>query len=56
MKKDCCSQPDEAGVNVTVKVDVARIIRCMCISGVLIVAIIFSSKNFKTYLSFAKSE
>ena len=48
-KKDCCSPKEETGdvaVKVNVTVDVPKIVKYSCLTGVLIVAIIFSSKCF----------
>lgn len=41
--KECCS-PKENGSSVTVQVDVSRIVKYVCIAGVLIVGIIFGTK------------
>lgn len=49
MRKDSCNEPSEIGCSVTVKVDVARIVRCVCIAGVMIVGIIFGSKCISDY-------
>lgn len=46
MKKDGCKSQIEAETGVTVKVDVAKIVKYVCIAGVLIVAIIFGTKCF----------
>ena len=40
----------DSNVNVTVKVDVAKIIRNLCVAGVLIVGIIFGTRTFKAML------
>jgi hypothetical protein len=43
--KNCCSPKDnDSCVNVNVIVDVPKIVKYCCISGVLIVGIIFGSK------------
>ena len=48
-KKDCCSPKEEdsgAAVKVNVTVDVPKIVKYSCLTGVLIVAIVFSAKCF----------
>lgn len=48
-KKDCCTPREEendAAVKVNVTVDVPKIVKYSCFTGVLIVAIIFSAKCF----------
>jgi len=42
-KKECCS-PNDTGSSVTVKVDVTKIVKYICIAGVFIVGIIFCTK------------
>lgn len=49
-KNDCCCT-DTNGSAVTVKVDVSKIVKYVCISGVLIVGIIFGTKCFMKMLS-----
>lgn len=44
MKNNCCTSPTETHCKVTVTVDVARIVRYSCGTGILIVAIIFGAK------------
>ncbi len=49
MSKDCCSsQPTECNVKVTV--EVSKIVKYLCIAGVLIVGIIFGTKTFLSML------
>jgi hypothetical protein len=55
MKRDCCNDAN-CNCNVTVKVDVARIVCCLCVAAVLIVAIIFGSKNVKQYINISKKD
>lgn len=46
----CCSTDEErenGGVTVKVNVDVPKIVRCLCVTGVLIVGIIFGTKTFQ---------
>ena len=49
--KDCCSA-NEVGrsVNVNVNVDVPKIVKYCCITGVLIVGIIFGTRCFRNML------
>lgn len=48
---DCCSSEDqESGVTVRVNVDVPKIIKYLCITGIIIVGIIFGTKTFKHML------
>jgi hypothetical protein len=49
MSKDCCSS-QAAECNVKVTVDVNKIVKSLCIAGVLIVGIIFGTKTFLTML------
>lgn len=56
MKKDCCTTSSEADCNVTVTVDVAKIVRCLCAAGVLIVAIIFGTKCITELLGVIEEE
>lgn len=50
-KKECCShQENEANVNVNVIVDVPKIVKYACITGILIVGIIFGTKTFHKML------
>ncbi|HWT76699.1 MAG TPA: hypothetical protein VN258_18530 [Mobilitalea sp.] len=44
--KDCCSNDECRNVNVNVNVDVPKIVKYSCITGILIVGIIFGSKCF----------
>jgi hypothetical protein len=49
----CCSSNDEnecCDVTVKVNVDVPKIVRCLCVTGVLIVGIIFGTKTFQKML------
>ncbi|HHV13783.1 MAG TPA: hypothetical protein GXX75_26300 [Clostridiales bacterium] len=49
--KDCCpSENSENGVIVRVNVDVPKIIKYLCITGIIIVGIIFGTKTFKHML------
>ncbi len=50
MKKDCCTTSADVDCGVTVKVDVAQIVKYACLAGILIVAIIFGAKSFDSYL------
>lgn len=43
-KKSCCL-PDNVESSITVRVDVSRIVKYVCISGIIIVAIIFGNKS-----------
>lgn len=50
-KQDCCSHKEnEANVNVNVIVDVPKIVKYACITGILIVGIIFGTKTFHKML------
>ncbi len=49
MSKDCCSS-QAAECNVKVTVEVSKIVKSLCIAGVLIVGIIFGTKTFRTML------
>lgn len=44
-KKHCCTT-EGTGTRVEVSVDVTRIVKYACVSGVLIVGIIFAAKAF----------
>jgi len=45
--KNCCSTKNiKAGANVTVIVNVPKIVRSICFAAVLIVGIIFGTKTF----------
>jgi hypothetical protein len=49
--KDCCSTNDNnPSVNVNVNVDVPKIVKYCCITGVLIVGIIFGTRCFRKML------
>lgn len=51
--KNCCSPKDDnpnADVTVNVTVDVPKIVKCLCITGVVIVGIIFGTKTFQKML------
>ncbi len=49
--KDCCSSENsENGIIVRVNVDVPKIIKYLCITGIIIVGIIFGTKTFKHML------
>ena len=50
MKKEGCKSQMDAETGVTVKVDVAKIVKYVCIAGVLIVAIIFGTNCFSNIL------
>ena len=56
MKKDCCPTTFESGCNVTVKVDVAKIVGCLCTAAVLIIAIIFGTKCYTKLFIAMKDE
>ncbi|CUH92140.1 hypothetical protein [Herbinix luporum] len=49
-KKDCCETTEQGGSSVKVSVDVTKIVKYVCIAGVLIVGIIFGSKCFSNLL------
>ncbi len=50
-KNNCCSQEDTvSNANVTVNVDVPKIVKYACIAGILIVGIIFGTKSFRKML------
>lgn len=49
--KNCCTPKDvDKCVNVNVNVDVPKIVKYSCITGVLIVGIIFGTKCFRKML------
>ena len=48
-KKNCCI-PDNVDSSITVRVDVTRIVKYVCISGIIIVGIIFCNKSFRSML------
>jgi hypothetical protein len=52
MSKNCCSSKDTeaANVNVNVTVDVPKIVKYCCVTGILIVGIIFGTRCFRTML------
>lgn len=51
MKKDCCStEAGDCSCDVKVVVEVSKIVKSLCIAGVLIVGIIFGTKTFRTML------
>jgi hypothetical protein len=53
MAKNCCSTNEtdqDANVKVNVIVDVPKIIKYLCVAGVLIVGIVFGTKTFKKML------
>jgi hypothetical protein len=51
MSNKCCStENNEAQVNVNVNVDVPKIVKYSCITGVLIVAIVFGTKIYRKML------
>jgi len=47
MSKCCSSSEEDAKVTVKVNVDVPKIVRYLCVTGVLIVGIIFGTKTFE---------
>jgi len=49
-KKDCCS-PKDIDSAVTVSVDVTKIVKYVCIAGVIIVGIIFGNRCYQKMLS-----
>ncbi|NLK74928.1 MAG: hypothetical protein GX288_06520 [Clostridiales bacterium] len=48
-KSDCCST-DNKGTNVTVQIDVTKIVKYVCVSAVLIVGIIFGTRCYKNLI------
>lgn len=53
MSKNCCSPKDnDTNTNVTVNVtiDVPKIVKTLCITGVIIVGIVFGTKNLHKML------
>lgn len=52
MAKCCSTEADQEGRNVSVKVnvDVPKIVRCLCVTGVIIVGIVFGTKTFQKML------
>lgn len=50
--KDCCTSNDtgDSGASVTVKVDVTKIVKYVCITGIFIVGIIFGTKCYQKML------
>jgi len=56
MSKEACNAPVEVECGVSVKVDVAKIVKYICVSGVLIVAIIFGTRCLSNMLTTAKTE
>lgn len=51
---NCCSSDGERQVSVNVNVDVPKIVKYACITGVLIVAIVFCSKCCKRMMELGK--
>ena len=49
MRRDCCT-PKEVDRTVTVNVDVTKIVKYTCITGVFIVGIIFGSRCYNKML------
>ena len=50
--KNCCTSNDaDRNVSVNVNVDVPKIVKYACFTGVLIVGIIFGTKLFKNMLA-----
>lgn len=49
-KKDCCEPNDIGASSVKVTVDVTRIVKYVCIAGVVIVGIIFGTKCYQNLL------
>jgi len=47
--KDCCS-PKDAGAIVTVKVDVTKIVKYVCVASVFIIGIIFGTRCYNKIL------
>lgn len=45
-KKDCCEVQEVGNSSVKVLVDVTKIVKYVCIAGVVIVAIIFGTKCY----------
>ncbi len=51
MAKCCSTDEDETkSVTVRVNVDVPKIVRCLCVTGVIIVGIIFGTRTFQKML------
>lgn len=51
--KDCCPTKEadqDSDVRVKVTVDVPKIVKYLCLAGVLIVGIVFGTKTFKKML------
>lgn len=50
--KNCCAtkEDQDTDVRVSVTVDVPKIVKYLCVAGVLIVGIIFGTKTFKKML------
>lgn len=48
--KNCCTPKENRSVNVNVSVDVPKIVKYSCITGTLIVGIIFGTQLFKNML------
>ncbi|MBB2183775.1 hypothetical protein H0486_12920 [Lachnospiraceae bacterium MD1] len=46
MSRDECCEKKDTGSSVNVNIDVTRIVKYVCISGVFIVGIIFGTKYF----------
>lgn len=46
MSKDCCLNDGSRNVSVNVNVDVPKIVKYSCFTGILIVGIIFGTKCF----------
>ncbi len=53
MRRDCCT-PREVDRTVTVNVDVTKIVKYTCITGVFIVGIIFGTRCYNKMLKYNK--
>lgn len=47
MKHGCCDSHSKPQTGVSVNVDVPKIVKYLCVAGVLIVGIIFGSKCYR---------
>lgn len=55
MKKKCC--PDtKSGSNIAIDVNVTKIVKCACVTGVLIVGFIYGEKCYRNYLESKKKD
>lgn len=56
MKKQGIYKEKGNGVSVNIDLDIYRIVRCLCITGVLIVGIVFGTDIAKKYLEKEEKE